>query len=112
MVVSAFTSGRMVHSLRALLFAADKDIVLLDESTSSVDPHNEALIYENIWSAFANKTVVACVHKMNLLRLFDRILIFAGVKLVDEGTFASLLVSNAPFRAEWVQFSATQTPII
>ena len=36
---------------RALLFAAQKDIVLLDESTSSVDPHNEGAIYGNIWHA-------------------------------------------------------------
>src|SRR6185437_11725057 len=43
---------------RALLFASKKDIVLLDESTSSVDPHNESTIYTSIWSACEGKTVV------------------------------------------------------
>ena len=92
---------------RALLFAAEKDIVLLDESTSSVDPRNESLIYENIWRAFANKTVVACIHKLNLLRLFDRIIMFAGGEVVDEGTFDSLLASNPTFRAAWQAFNAS-----
>ena len=92
---------------RALLFAAEKDLVLLDESTSSVDPQNEGEIYDNIWRAFADKTVVACVHKMNLLRLFDRIVMFAGGQVVDEGTFDSLMATNASFRASWQQFVAT-----
>ncbi len=92
---------------RALLFAAEKELVLLDESTSSVDPQNEAEIYDNIWRAFADKTVVACVHKLNLLRIFDRIIMFAGGQVVDEGTFDSLLASNASFRAAWQQFVAT-----
>ena len=92
---------------RALLFATDKDVVLLDESTSSVDPHNEALIYENVWRAFADKTVVACIHKLNLLRLFDRIIIFSDGRVIDEGTFEGLLASNANFRAAWKAFNAS-----
>lgn len=92
---------------RALLFASDKDLVLLDESTSSVDPHNEGIIYENIWRAFADKTVVACIHKMNLLRMFDRIIVFAGGRVVDEGTFESLLAGNPSFRAAWKAFTTS-----
>ena len=92
---------------RVLLFAADKDLVLLDESTSSVDPHNEIEIYENIWKAFPDKTVVACIHKLNLLRMFDRIIIFAGGQVVDDGTFEGLLASNPSFCAAWKKFAAT-----
>ena len=61
---------------RALLFAADKDFILLDESTSSVDPENERRIYENILKHFANKTIIASIHKTNLLPFFNRILKF------------------------------------
>lgn len=93
---------------RALLFAAHKDIVLLDESTSSVDPHNEGIIYQHIWKAFAGKTVLACIHKLNLLKLFDRVVIFEEGKIADEGTFDELLVRNDKLRAAWEDFVATQ----
>lgn len=89
---------------RALLFARNKDIILLDESTSSVDPSNEAKIYEAIFSRFKEKTILASIHKLNLLRYFDRIVIFESGKKVDEGTFEELLARNDPFNEMWNQF--------
>ena len=91
---------------RALLFCADKELILLDESTSSVDPENELDIYHNIWAAFPNRTIIASIHKMNLLKLFDRIIMFEHGRIVDEGTFDELLLKNASFRTAWKEFVA------
>jgi ABC-type multidrug transport system fused ATPase/permease subunit len=93
---------------RALLFARDKEIILLDESTSSVDAENETEIYTNIWRDFADKTVIASIHKMNLLKLFDRIYIFEKGRIADVGSFDELLSRNAGFRESWNLFVATQ----
>jgi ATP-binding cassette subfamily B protein len=93
---------------RALLFAAQKDILLLDESTSSVDPENEELIYQNIWREFSQKTIIASIHKMNLLKFFDRIVIFENGKIADEGSFANLIERNESFRTAWVKFVTTK----
>lgn len=92
---------------RALLFAEQKGIILLDESTSSVDPENEFEIYQNIWKAFSDKTIIASIHKMNLLKLFDRIVMFEGGSIVDEGTFNELLSRNEKFRVMWEEFVAS-----
>lgn len=92
---------------RALLFAKNKDILLLDESTSSVDPENEELIYQNIWQEFSDKTIIASIHKLNLLKFFDQIVIFENGKIADQGSFTSLLERNADFRSAWVKFVAT-----
>lgn len=92
---------------RALLFAKNKEIILLDESTSSVDSENESQIYQNIWEAFAGKTVIASIHKMNLLKFFDRICIFEKGQIVDEGSFAELLERNTSFQETWSQFVRT-----
>lgn len=89
---------------RALLFAQNKDVILLDESTSSVDPLNEAKIYENIFARFKDKTILASIHKLNLLRYFDRIVIFESGEKVDEGTFEELLGRNTSFKEAWNQF--------
>lgn len=91
---------------RALLFAKNKEIILLDESTSSVDPENEYEIYQNIWHAFSGKSVIASIHKMNLLKLFDRIVMFDRSRIVDEGTFNDLLSRNATFKSMWDDFIA------
>ena len=89
---------------RALLFVRNKDIILLDESTSSVDPTNETKIYENIFNEFKGKTVIASIHKMNLLKYFDRIVIFDSGKIVDQGTFDELLKKNKEFKSNWDDF--------
>lgn len=94
---------------RALLFSRDKNIILLDESTSSVDPENETEIYANIWQAFAGKTVIASIHKMNLLKFFDRIYIFDSGVITDSGSFNELLERNASFRESWEQFVTIST---
>lgn len=96
---------------RALLFAKEKEIILLDESTSSVDSENETEIYTNIWSSFAGKTVIASIHKMNLLKLFDRIYIFEKGRIADSGSFDELLNKNASFKEAWMQFVTTHREV-
>lgn len=89
---------------RALLFAQEKNIILLDESTSSVDPETEVKIYKSIFDNFKNKTIVASIHKINLLKYFDRIIMFKDGKIVDSGTFEELLKNNDKFRADWKEY--------
>jgi ABC-type multidrug transport system fused ATPase/permease subunit len=91
---------------RALLFSKHKELILLDESTSSVDPENEYEIYQNIWQAFAGKSIIASIHKMNLLKLFDRIIMFENGKVVDNGSFNDLLLRNNSFKTMWDEFIA------
>jgi ABC-type multidrug transport system fused ATPase/permease subunit len=43
---------------RALLFSQNKSLLLLDESTSSVDPDNEAKIYEKIFEWWNTSTAL------------------------------------------------------
>lgn len=59
---------------RNLLAAQDTDIVLMDEPTSSVDMKNEQLIYQNIFEFCKDKTIISSVHKLYLLKMFDRVL--------------------------------------
>lgn len=89
---------------RALLFAQEKNIILLDESTSSVDPETEVKIYKNIFEHFKDKTVLASIHKINLLKYFDRIIMFQDGKIADSGTFDELLEKNNKFKSDWEEY--------
>ena len=92
---------------RGLFFAADSDseIVLLDESTSSVDLVNERAIYSAVLGALREKVVISAIHKFNLLHLFDEILVVEGGCIVERGTVESLVARDGPFHRMWARYS-------
>jgi ABC-type multidrug transport system fused ATPase/permease subunit len=90
---------------RALLAAEKRSIVLLDESTSSVDPVNEVKIYRNVFNEFKDKTIIATIHKLNLLKFFHRILLFDKGKLVADGSFKELLEKSEKFKKMWENYN-------
>lgn len=96
---------------RALLFAQEKDIILLDESTSSVDPETEVKIYENIFKQFKGKTFIASIHKLNLLKYFDRIIVFENGSIVGQGTFEELVKESKQFESMWESYIKSASSI-
>ena len=71
--------------------ATESRLLLLDESTSSVDVHNEKLIYEHIFATSPEKCIVASIHKLHLLPLFDCIYVIDGGVIQEYGSFKMLL---------------------
>lgn len=86
---------------RGLLACHDKDIVLLDEPTSSLDALTEMKVYKNILQEFAGKSIISSIHRLHLLPLFDRICMFDGGKIIASGTFEELLTSCPKFFSLW-----------
>ena len=86
---------------RGLLACHDKDIVLLDEPTSSLDTITEVRVYQNIFREFQGKTVISTVHQLHLLPLFDRICVFDKGEIIADGTLTELLSSCPKFVSLW-----------
>ena len=61
---------------RGLLACENKQIILLDEPTSSVDSKNEMQIYTNVFKEFKNATIISSIHRLHMLELFDTIFVF------------------------------------
>jgi ABC-type bacteriocin/lantibiotic exporter with double-glycine peptidase domain len=79
------------------LFAAEQSpIILLDEPTSSVDLPTEERIFRNVFSHFADKTVVATLHRLHLLPMFDRIIYLEKGRIVSDMPAAEALVKPGP----------------
>lgn len=93
---------------RGLIASKDKDIILLDEPTSSVDFHNELKIYENIFKSFPSKTIISSIHRLHLLSLFDNIFFFKDGKIVAEGNLDQLKESSKDFKKLWAKYLKTQ----
>ena len=93
---------------RGLLACADKSIVLLDEPTSSVDMKNELHIYESVFKAFKDKTIISSVHRLHLLREFDSIYFFERGRVIASGSLNELLKTSAKFQELWKKYQETQ----
>lgn len=93
---------------RGLLASEDKDILLLDEPTSSVDMSNELIIYQNIFNGFKGKTIISSIHRLHLLSLFDTIHFFKNGKIIASGSFDELKEHSADFQVLWERYIKTR----
>jgi ATP-binding cassette, subfamily B, bacterial len=93
---------------RGLMASVDKDIVLLDEPTSSVDFQNEMSIYRNIFEAFPDKTIISSIHRLHLLSLFDTVYFFREGEVIASGSFEELKKSSPPFQELWGKYIKTR----
>jgi ABC-type multidrug transport system fused ATPase/permease subunit len=89
---------------RGLLACQDKDVVLLDEPTASLDPVTEMKIYQNIFRVFRGKTIVSSIHRLHLLSYFDQIFLFERGRIVARGNLAELLAQSSEFRVMWQEY--------
>jgi len=71
---------------RGVLAANASSLVLLDEPTSSLDPMSEARILDRLDAAFPDATVVASVHRLQLLDRFDRVVLMQDGRILAAGT--------------------------
>ena len=93
---------------RGLIASKDKEILLLDEPTSSVDTQNELDIFKKIFSTYKQKTIIASVHRLHLLPLFDQIYFFEKGKLIAQGNFGQLKRNSKKFQTLLKKYKAAQ----
>jgi len=75
----------------ARAFLKNAPIILLDESTASIDPENETKIQEAIGRLIENKTVLIIAHKLRSIVECDKIVVLKEGKLVEMGTHGELM---------------------
>lgn len=65
-------------------------ILILDESTSSLDTKTEELIQQGLEKNLQGKTMIIIAHRVSTLRNVDKIYVFDQGEIIEEGTFAKL----------------------
>lgn len=75
----------------ARAFLKDAPIILLDESTASIDPENETKIQEAIGKLIENKTVLIIAHKLRSIVDCDKIIVLNEGHLEEAGTHDELM---------------------
>lgn len=70
----------------ARAFLKNAPVILLDESTASIDPENETRIQQAIGKLIENKTVLIIAHKLRSIADCDKIVVLNEGAVVEEGT--------------------------
>lgn len=86
---------------RGILAGMHKDILLLDEPTSSLDLATEQDVYRNILSMAEGRTVVSTIHRLHLLPYFDTVYMWKDGKIVCSGHVDELLRNCPEFQELW-----------
>ena len=74
------------------LFFKNSPIVIMDEPTSSLDPDGEYEIFQRLIEAFAGKTVFLVTHRLNSVKMCDRILFLKDGNIAEEGSHQELMM--------------------
>jgi ATP-binding cassette subfamily B protein len=80
---------------RALL--ADAPILVLDEATSSLDVETERQVQAATETLMQGRTTIVIAHRLSTVRTADRILVFQGGRIVEEGRHADLLAQGGVY---------------
>ena len=88
------SGGERQRVALARAFLADAPILILDEATSSLDSHTEALIQESIEALMRGRTTIVVAHRLSTIRGMDRILVFDRGRIVEEGSHGELMAAT------------------
>ena len=72
-------------------------VLILDEPANSLDPLAEAEMYERMFAAGKDRTMILISHRLYSTRKADRICYIENGKIVEEGTHEELMRANRKY---------------
>ncbi len=91
---STLSGGEKQRISIARALIKDAPIVLLDETTSSLDADNELEIGRSLDILMRGKTVIVIAHRLNTIMGADNILVLDGGAVKEQGTHKQLLAAG------------------
>ncbi len=72
----------------------NRNIIVLDEPTSNLDPLAESEIFQKYMDLAGDKTVIFVTHRISVAALAQRIIVFDKGRIVGDGTHRQLMEEN------------------
>ena len=70
---------------------ADPPVMILDEATSSIDTHTEAIVQRGMDALMYGRTVFVIAHRLSTVRNSDAIMVLDHGRIIERGTHEDLL---------------------
>jgi len=92
------SGGQRQRIALARAFLTNPHILILDDSTSSIDSATEDKIQQAIYAATRGRTTIIITHRLSQIRWADIILVMRKGKLAAIGTHDELMQSSEAYR--------------
>ncbi|OHT11402.1 ABC transporter family protein [Tritrichomonas foetus] len=94
---SSLSGGQKQRICISRAILSNVPILLLDEATAALDTESEQLVQQSLEQFRKDKTVIIVAHRLATVKHADRILVFKGGHIVEEGTHDSLMEKNGVY---------------
>jgi ATP-binding cassette subfamily B protein len=81
-----------------------RELLILDEATSSVDPVSELEIQKNLQLLLKGQTSLIIAHRLSTISSLDKILLLHDGRIAEEGSFDALMEKRGRFYNLWNLF--------
>jgi ATP-binding cassette subfamily B protein len=91
------SQGQKQRILIARLIYKDPEIILLDESTNSLDEINEKAIVESLDRLFRGRTIIVVAHKLNTVKNAHNVVVMHEGAIIEQGAHHELARKNGKY---------------
>ncbi len=81
----------------ARMLIANPNVVILDESTSSLDVNTEEVLFDALSSFLKERTTIIIAHRLSTIVQADYIYVLSAGKIEQEGTYEALIQEDGAF---------------
>ena len=93
------SGGQRQRIVIARTLLANPKILVLDDSTSSIDVETEFLIHASLKKLLQDRTTLVIAHRLSTIALADRVVLIDSGKVKAEGTHDYLLANSPEYES-------------
>ena len=94
----SLSGGQRQRVALARAIAQDRPVLLLDDTTSALDPKTESNVISSLRGISTGRTLLIVASRPSTIALADEVLFMADGRIVEQGTHQSLLEKSEPYR--------------